>query len=135
MKKIYAIIFLLIATVSIGCKKDKTDKTDQAEKQFLIGNWKMTSSTGGSIPITDLSIYSLKITDTNFERYTSNKLDSSLPYTLSTGISPATNKSMRLFVFTGMTNSETYFELSGDKLTIYYGSIAYDGTMAVFQRQ
>jgi len=132
MKKIYALLFLLIATVSISCKKENTNQT---ENKLLTGNWQLVAVTGGLFVVSDVAAHSLKITETTFERYVNNKLISSLPYTLSTGISPANNKPMRSFVFTGVNTIDTYFELAGNKLTIYNGAIASDGTIEVFQRQ
>jgi hypothetical protein len=130
MKKILPIAIAVIITGLCCTKRVSTNNS-------LVGSWELRSwyggysaTGGGTLQPGNGNIYSF--TGNTYRYYENNVLRDSGNYIITTGVNPNTGDSLPAILF---NNAYKYsFSLSGDKLTMYVGTVAADGVVNTYQR-
>ena len=117
-----------------GCRAPLT------RSSILVGSWEIRQRIGGLMPG---EVYSpgngsiLKFTLTDYEMYSKGQLDKRGTYSVVTEKSFLNDQLMSRLIYDNHDDpsSKTFFEVSHNKLTLYYGTtIAADGTETEYDR-
>lgn len=134
MLRLFISIFILTTTIVLGgCKKDKTTVNTQ-----LKGSWELTEAQTGMVPSL---LYppgngnTLFFSDSSYQKYTDNVLESSGRYSIVTdttasqtvGLVIPAGQYNRRIIFEGMnSNYKVFFQLSGNSLSLLTGYFPLD---------
>ena len=138
MKKLFTLILISVATLSLSCKKEK--ETIITPKDFL-GSWEKRSSVGGMlVPVTppDFSPGNgniLKFTETNYERLSKGQPAIKGTYKLIREEFEQSGNMKYRIIYDGDTGDiKEFVEIVDGKLKVYHGTIAADGTESLYQK-
>jgi hypothetical protein len=124
----------------ISCDKDSTKANNKVHGlQTLPGAWELRSWYGGNGPAGGGSLAPgngdiKRFTDSLYWFASNGRVWDSGSYKLTTGINPDTRKEMDALLVKGDTSFPTFFHIADDTLTIYNGSVAWDGTVLKYVR-
>jgi hypothetical protein len=132
MKKLYPFIILLsLLITSASCKKDSLADIEQS----LVGSWEIRDVIGGQIPGDHASEPGngnvLQFTATGYAYIVGAKVTYSGSYSVSIKGSGRNKEYILNLINNG---SPMAFEIEGNKLSIYQGSIALDGATVIYER-
>ena len=130
------ILFVFVATALLaGCKKEK------ALPQSLIGKWEERHVSGGQAQVPNTSPntkagngYIIEFSETGFQRSQNGEITSQGTYKL---MKDSVNIDGTIYNDALLFNNESlkrYVKVSGNKLMISIGSIAFDGMTVTYQR-
>ena len=137
MKSILWVMGLIMATIFwAGCKKSGGDSattlTGNWELRFVEGGYR-TSGASGSFPPGNGNI--LKFKDLNYWSYSNGQARDSGKYQIKKDtLSPNGKKMDKLTILHQTYNIDYFFQLSNNMLTLYFGTIAADGTVSTYVR-
>jgi len=141
MKKLYPLIILLpLLITSSSCKKDKL----AALEQSLVGSWEIRHVTGGLNPDRTSSAGNgnvLQFTDTDYVYIVGTKVTAYTGTYCVGETGSGRDKEYTLSLLDGVFYKKCgddimpkVFEIKGNRLTIYTGSVNFDGTIETYER-
>jgi hypothetical protein len=125
------ILLLLLVTLAFtSCLKNVQER--------LAGEWELRHREGGLLPSSEFmpgNGNSLKFTDTAYERIENGKVVETGTYTIINEETTISNVKVRYkIIFGNKTDSPVYLKQLGDKLTLFVGNVASDGTVTVYYK-
>jgi hypothetical protein len=133
MKQVVLLFCLFVFSAS--CKKDTSNSRGE-----INGTWELRGVEGGfrdpsvTIDVSPGNGTTWSFRDTTFEYRNAGQLSRAGSFTKSRDSSAATGRVMNVLVFSNNDNDKVFFEISGDSLTMYRGTIAADGTIERYVR-
>jgi hypothetical protein len=127
------LLILLLFMMLAGCK------TTKSLESKLNGQWELRHVKGIQVANVDPNFpkgngYILKFDNGKLEKYAKGKLEESDDYTVKEEKARINNSEVKYSIFFKKANSTKHFNISDQKLVIFDGELAADGTESAYEK-